>query len=87
MTPIRPLRIVERRRTYLPHLLLIALLWSLAMTLDYRDQARSETERAERWKAQLAECLNGTWRGITPSGERIGCMPAETLKPENISRR
>lgn len=85
-TPIRPLRIVDRRRTYLPHLLAIALLWTLAMTLDYHDQAAAENERAESWKSQMSECLNGRWRGITSDGTQVGCMPAEEFSPSERSR-
>jgi uncharacterized membrane protein YfbV (UPF0208 family) len=68
---IEPMDIVPRSRfKYVPHILAIALLWSLVMTMDYYDQAQSYSE-------QLSQCLNGTWRGVTPSGAQIACWPAE----------
>jgi phage/plasmid primase-like uncharacterized protein len=80
------LRIVPRWTTYLPHILLIALLWMTAMTMDYHDEVAQAEEQAQQMSRQMAECLSGTWRGITPSGEQIGCLPAETFKPEERSR-
>lgn len=85
MTPIRPLRVTESRWRYAPHLLAIALLWAIAMTMDYHDQADRANARAEQMAEQMARCLNGTWRGVTPSGEQIACMPAETYNPERGS--
>jgi hypothetical protein len=84
MTPIRQL--VVKERSYLPHLLAIGLLWALVMTMEYHDQAAAEADRAERMTAMMADCLNGKWVGITPSGERIGCMPAETLTTAQVSK-
>lgn len=83
MTPIRPLFVAERRRaTYLPHLLLVALLWVLAMTLDYRDQANAAQERAERIDKEFTACLRGQWRAVTEQGAELGCLPVEILKPD-----
>ena len=73
------LRIVPAWQTYLPHILIIALLWSIAMTMDYHEEAAQAEMQAEQMSRQMAECLNGQWRGITPSGEQIGCMPAQTF--------
>lgn len=84
--PIRPLRVVERRKTYVPHLLAIGLLWALAMSMEYADETALANERADSMTSQFADCLNGTWRGITPSGEQIACLPAESLKPINRSK-
>lgn len=79
MTPITQMVVVEKRKTYWPHILGIALLWSLAMTMDYADQAAQAEERAQDMSRQMAECLNGRWTGRTESGAQIGCMPAETV--------
>ena len=59
MTPIRPLRVTESRWRYAPHLLAIALLWAIAMTMDYRDQAETAQEQAQQMSAQMASCLRG----------------------------
>ena len=85
--PIRPVVIVERRKTYIPHLLAIGILWATAMTMDYADEAAEAQAQAKDMSAQMAECLRGEWRGITPSGEQVGCLPAETLKPEERSSK
>lgn len=85
MTPIRPVTVIESRRKYVLHLLIIAVLWATAMTMDYRDQAETAQEQAQQMSAQMASCLRGEWRGITPSGEQIACMPAETYNPERGS--
>ena len=81
MTPITKMVVIEKRNTYLPHILCIALLWSVAMTMDYADQAAQAEERANSMTRQMAECLNGRWIGRTESGSQIGCMPAETVEP------
>ena len=82
---IRPVVIVERRKTYVPHLLAIGLLWATAMTMDYADEAAEAQAQAKDMSAQMAACLNGRWVGVTASGEQVGCMPAETFKPEERS--
>jgi hypothetical protein len=74
------MRIIERRRTYLPHIVAIGLLWAIAMTLDYHDQASEAQAQSAAMSAQMAACLRGEWRGRTENGEQIGCMPAETFK-------
>ena len=79
--PITPLRVVTRRQTYVPHILFILLLWSLAMTMDYHDQAAEAEASAQSMSSQMAECLNGTWRGIAEDGTQIGCMKAVTNDP------
>ena len=80
--PIRPVVIVERRKTYIPHLLAIGLIWVGVMTWDYHDQVAIERENAQRMSAAMVDCLNGTYRATASDGVQIGCMPAETLKPE-----
>jgi len=77
-TPIRPMVVTTKRTTYLPHLLVILLLWAVAMTLDYHDQVAAERERADRMTAQMVDCLNGKWRGISADGVEVGCMRAVT---------
>jgi hypothetical protein len=84
---MKKMRIVPAWQTYLPHILLIALMWSIAMTMDYHDEAAQAEQSAQQMSRQMAECLNGQWRGVTPSGEQIGCMPAETFKPEHRSSK
>ena len=81
------LRIVPAWQTYLPHILIIALLWSIAMTMDYHEEAAQAEMQAEQMSRQMAECLNGQWRGITPSGEQIGCMPAQTFNQTQESHK
>lgn len=81
MSTIRPVRVVDKRTTYLPHLLAVALLWALAMTLDYHDQAAAAHERAERIDREFTACLRGQWRAVTEQGVEIGCMPVERNEP------
>lgn len=59
MTPIRPVTVIESRRKYVLHLLIIAVLWAAAMTMDYHDQAATERERAERIDKEFTACLRG----------------------------
>ena len=82
MTPIRNMRIIESRWEYVPHLLVIMLLWSVVMTMDFYTEVGEANERAENMAAQLAECLNGTWRGRAQDGTRVGCMKAVAQKEE-----
>lgn len=77
MTQIKPVRVVEARQTYITHLLAVALLWALAMTFDYRDQAAVAEARAERIDAEFTDCLKGKWREVTEQGVELGCMPVE----------
>lgn len=81
MTPIRNLRVVESRKTYIPHLLIIALLWSLAMTMEYHDQAEQAREAAAQADKQFVSCLRGEWRAVTEQGVEIGCMPVQMNEP------
>lgn len=81
MTPINRLKVVEDRKSYVPHMLAIALLWSLAMTLDYRDQAAAANARAARMDAEHTACLRGEWRAVTEQGVELGCLPVEINEP------
>ena len=83
MTPIRDVKVVESRKNYIAHLLAVALLWSLVMTLDYHAQVADANERAESMTSQMAECLNGTCRGVDNEGTYVGCLKAETNKKGN----
>jgi len=75
-TPIHP--VVIRRKSYLLHLIIIAALLLLAMSLDYRIelvQAQAATVASD---ARLLDCLNGTARWRSADGTETGCMKAET---------
>jgi hypothetical protein len=39
----------------------------------------------EKWSAQMADCLNGKWRGLAEDGTQIVCMPAERFHPSERS--
>lgn len=78
MTPIRSVSVVDSRKTYLPHLLIVALLWSLAMTMDYHDQAAAAEARAQTAEREFVACLRGQWRAVTEQGVELGCMPVQT---------
>jgi len=80
-------RIVPAWQTYLPHILVIICLWLLAMNMDYADEAAQAEQKAASMSQQMAECLNGRWRGVTPSGEQIGCMPAQTFNQSQASHQ
>ena len=45
------------------------------------DLEAREQIMAERWSGQFAQCLNGTWRGVSEDGVQIACMPAEAFDP------
>lgn len=79
------MRVVPEWQTYLPHILIIGLMWAVAMTLDYHEEAERAQDSAQQMSAQMAACLRGEWRGITSSGEQIACLPAETYHPERGS--
>lgn len=78
--PIRPVTVVPTLKTYIPHLLVIALLWALAMTVDFYDQAIVAEEEQAHAVGQLLDCMNGTARWSAEDGTEIGCMPAVTNK-------
>lgn len=80
--PIRDLRVIEKRKSYLPHLLAIACLWLLAMTMDYNDQAAAANERAEYIDKEFTDCLRGDWRAVTEQGVELGCMQVVTNVPK-----
>lgn len=80
-TPIRDLRVVETRQTYLPHLLAIACLWLLAMSMDYADAAAQAHQRATRINAEHTACLQGKWRAVTAQGVELGCLPVQINPP------
>lgn len=84
-TPIRDLRVVEKRTTYIPHLLAIACLWLLAMSMDAHDQAAMEAERAARIDAEFTACLRGEFRAVTQEGVEIGCLPVQINHPRKQS--
>lgn len=79
-TPIRPVTVVPTLKTYIPHLLLIALLWALAMTVDFYDQAIVAEEEQAHAVGQLLDCMNGTARWESEDGYDIACMKAVTNK-------
>ena len=79
------MRIVPAWQTYVPHILIIALLWSLAMTMDYAEEAAEAQASAASMTQQMAACLNGEWRGISADGTQIGCMPAQTYNAKRGS--
>ena len=76
------LRIVPRWTTYLPHILLIALLWSIAMTMDYHDEVAQAEEQAQQMSRQMAECLTGTYRATASDGVKIAWLTGITFNPE-----
>ena len=82
MTPIRQMRVVERRQTYWPHLLAIACLMLLAMTMDYHDQATAAKASAADMSAQMSACLRGEWKGTSADGVQIKCYEAEAFDPK-----
>lgn len=84
-TPIRGLRVVEKRKTYIPHLLFVALVWVASMNEDYAIEAAQEAERAARIDAEHTACLRGEWRAVTQEGVEIGCMPVQTNHPRKQS--
>jgi cytochrome c-type biogenesis protein CcmH/NrfF len=79
-TPIRPLTVVPTAKTYIPHLLVVLLLWALAMTVDFYDQAVVAEEVQAEAVAQLLGCMNGTQQWIAEDGTEIACMQAVTNK-------
>lgn len=79
--PIRSTRIVETRTTYIPHILIIGLLWVGAMTWDYHDQAETAKELAAHYNEEHSKCLKGEWRTTTPDGTEWGCMPVMSNIP------
>jgi hypothetical protein len=79
-TPIRPVIGIEVRKTYLPHLLVILLLWSIAMTFDFRDQKLQAEIVATQHERDFTECLKGRWRTVTEDGTEWGCLPVQANK-------
>lgn len=79
-TPITPL--VVTRKSYLPHLLAIALLWSAAMTFDFYDQKNHAEDVARRLDSEFASCLRGEWRETTEQGVQLACLPVERFDPK-----
>jgi hypothetical protein len=78
--PIRPMTVVPSVKTYIPHLLVIALLTALAMSLDFYDQAVVAEEMQAEAVAQLLGCMNGTQQWQAEDGTEIACMKAVTNK-------
>ncbi len=83
--PIRDLRVVEKRKTYIPHLLAIACLWLLAMSLSYSEEIEQEKERAIRIDREFTQCLRGEWRVVTEEGAHLGCMPVQIWEERHAS--
>lgn len=54
------------------------------LTTYYTNLKQAETE-VWSWSSQMAECLNGTWRGRTDSGAEIGCFRAESVEAHQKS--
>jgi len=75
------MRIVPAWQTYLPHILIIACMWLLAMSMDYADAAASAEAQAQDMSAAMAACLRGEWQGTASDGVQIKCYPAETFNP------
>jgi len=81
--PIRDLHVMEKRKTYIPHLLVVLLGWSMVMTWDYRDQKLHAEEVARKLDTEFAECLRGEWREVTEQGVHLGCLPVQRWDPKN----
>lgn len=84
--PIRPLVTMERRKSYIPHLLTILLGWSLAMTLDFYDQKQQAEEEAARHERDFTSCLRGEWRTVTEDGVEWGCLPVQRNAPKGVKK-
>lgn len=69
MTPTPIPRLIIERRTYWKHLAILGILWAVVMTMD----SHEEKARVADISDQFAQCLNGTWRGVTESGEQMKC--------------
>ncbi len=85
-TKIRPLLVMEKRKSYIPHLLAVLLGWSLAMTLDFYDQKRAAEERYAEVDMALTQCFKGEWRTTTEDGVEWGCLPVQRFDPKNKSK-
>lgn len=81
-TPIKQMRVVSRRQTYIPHILFVLLCWSLAITFDYHDQAETAKAIATQHEREFTECLKGKWRTVTPDGKEWGCLGVEMNDPK-----
>lgn len=84
--PIRRMAVVEKRKTYIPHLLTVLLGWSLAMTMDYNSQLHEAEEKYHEVDRAFTECLRGNWKTVTPDGVEWGCMEVQKFDPRNRSK-
>ena len=66
-------------------LTVLACIATYTLVAHIDDLEAREQQMGEKWSAQMADCLNGKWRGLAEDGTQIVCMPAERFHPSERS--
>lgn len=80
-TPIKPIVVTTKVHVAVTYLMLVILavflVFSVFFATNYFIEAKTAKSEVSSWSLQMAECLNGTWRGKTETGAEVGCLRAE----------
>lgn len=82
-TPIKPVHGVEDQHVSKIYATIAALvvlvLVTSYMAVFHFDLSNQRQKQVTNWTKQMADCLNGKWRGRTEDGYEIACLRAESF--------